>query len=160
ARLDHLGGVLDVVVGKLGNMNQALDAGQDLDEGAEGDNLGHLASEDVAGPVRTDHTLPGVLLGLLEAKRDALAIAIDVEDFDPHGVADRDHLGGMVDVAPGKLGDVDQAVDAIEIDEGAEVDDVGNLALHDLAGLQTAEDLLADLLALFLEHGAPREDDV
>ena len=70
------------------------------------------------------------------------------------------HLGGMVDVAPGKLGDVDQAVDAVEVDEGAEVDDVGDLALDDLAGLEAAEDLLADLLALLLEHRAAREHDV
>src|ERR1700754_1379673 len=66
----------------------------------------------------------------------------------------------MVDVAPGKLGDVDQAVDAVEIDEGAEVDDVGDLAFDHLAGLEPAEDLLADLLALLLEHRAAREDDV
>src|ERR1044072_2450580 len=66
----------------------------------------------------------------------------------------------MVYVAPGELGDVDQAVDAVEVDEGAEVDDVGDLALDDLAGLEAVKDLLAHLLTLFLEPGAPREDDV
>ena len=66
----------------------------------------------------------------------------------------------MVDVAPGELGDVDQAVDAVEVDERAEVDDVGDRALHDLAGLEPVEDLLADLLALLLEHRAAREHDV
>src|SRR2546423_14946543 len=66
----------------------------------------------------------------------------------------------MVHVTPGKLGDVDQPVDALEVHEGAEVDDVGDLALDDLAGLEPAEDLLADLLALLLEHGAAREDNV
>src|SRR5262249_19885308 len=55
---------------------------------------------------------------------------------------------------------VDQAVDPVEVDEGAEVDDVGDLALDDLAGLQASEDLLADLLALFLEDRAAREHDV
>src|ERR671911_1869065 len=66
----------------------------------------------------------------------------------------------MVDVAPGELGDVDQPVDPLEIDERAEIDDVGDLPLDDLARLQPAEDLLADLLAFFFEHGAPREDHV
>src|SRR5680860_800400 len=66
----------------------------------------------------------------------------------------------MVDVAPGKLGDVDQTVDPLEVDEGAEVDDVGDLAVDHLAGLEPVEDLLANLLALFLQHGAPREHDV
>ena len=55
---------------------------------------------------------------------------------------------------------MDQAVDALEVDEGAEVDDVGDLALDDHARLQAAEDLLADLLALLLEDGAAGEDDV
>ena len=66
----------------------------------------------------------------------------------------------VVDVAPGELGDVDQAVDAVEVDERAEVDDVGDRALDDLAGLQAVEDLLADLLALLLEHRAARQHDV
>ena len=96
----------------------------------------------------------------LRPRRDPLAVAVDVEHFDPHRVADRDDFGGMVDVAPGKLGDVDQAVDPVEVDEGAEVDDVGDLAFDHLAGLEAAEDLLADLLALLLEHRAAREDDV
>ncbi len=159
-RLDHLARALDVVVGELGDVDQTLDPGQDLDEGAEGDDLGHGSLEHVAGAVGADHPLPRVLLRLLETERDALAIAVDVEHFDPHRVADRDDLGGMVDVAPGKLGDVDQAVDPVEVDEGAEVDDVGDLALDHLAGLEATEDLLADLLALFLEHGAPREHHV
>ena len=71
-----------------------------------------------------------------------------------------EHLGGMVDVAPRKLGDVDQAVDAVEVDERAEVDDVGDRALDDLAALEPVEDLLAGLLALLLEHRAPRQHDV
>ena len=66
----------------------------------------------------------------------------------------------MVDVRPRQLGDVDQAVDAVEVDERAEVDDVGDRALDDLAGLQPVEDALAVLLALLLEHRATGEHDV
>ena len=75
-------------------------------------------------------------------------------------LADREDLGGMVDVAPRELGDVDQAVDPVEVDEGAEVHDVGDRALDDLAGLEAVQDLLANLLALLLEHRATREHDV
>src|SRR5438067_948731 len=66
----------------------------------------------------------------------------------------------MVHVAPRDLRDVDEAIDPVEVHEGAEVDDVGDLALHDHARLEPAEDLLANLLALLLEHRAPREHDV
>src|SRR6185312_3281881 len=85
---------------------------------------------------------------------------IDVEHLDAHALADLENLRRMRDVRPGQLGDVDQAVDAVEVDEGAEVDDVGDLTLHDEPGLEAVEDLLADLLALLLQDGAAGEDDV
>src|SRR5207248_4090452 len=59
-----------------------------------------------------------------------------------------------------ELGDVDQAVHPVEVDEGAEVDDVRDLAVDDVAGVEPVEDLLPLLLALVLEHGAAREHDV
>ena len=160
AGTNDLGGALDVVLGELGDVDEALDAGQDLDEGAEGDDLGDLAVDRVALLVLVQDLLPRVLLGLLQAQGDPLAVAVDVEHLDVDGVADREDLGRMVDVAPGELGDVDQAVDALQVHEGAEVDDVRDLALDLLAGLELAEDLLADLLALLLEDRAAREDDV
>src|ERR1051326_2313845 len=66
----------------------------------------------------------------------------------------------MVDVRPGELGDVDQAVHAVEVDEGAEVDDVRDLALDDVARVEPVEDLLALLLALVLEDCAAGQHDV
>src|SRR4051812_19113694 len=63
-------------------------------------------------------------------------------------------------MAPGELGDVDQAVDAVQVHERAEVDDVRDRALHDHARLQAVEDLLTLLLALLLEDGAARQDHV
>ena len=55
---------------------------------------------------------------------------------------------------------MDQAVDPVEVDERAEVDDVRDRALHDLTGLQPVEDPLAVLLALLLEHRTARQHDV
>src|SRR6185436_13652906 len=99
-------------------------------------------------------------LRLLEAERDPLPVAVDVEHLDLDGLADLEHLGRMVDVAPGELGDVNQAVHAVEIDERAEVDDVRDLAVDDVARVEPVEDRLAHLLALVLENGATGEDDV
>ena len=134
--------------------------GQDLDEGAERDDLRDAALDDVVLVVALEHLLPRIVLGLLETQRDALAVAVDVEHLDLHRLADLEDLGRMVDVRPRELGDVDQAVHAVEVDEGAEVDDVRDLALDDVAGLEPVEDLLPLLLALLLEHGAAREHDV
>ena len=55
---------------------------------------------------------------------------------------------------------MDEAVHAVEVDERAEVDDVRDLALDDVARLELVEDLLPLLLALLFEHGAAREHDV
>src|SRR5919198_5426478 len=160
AGVDDLPGVLDVVRRELGDVHEPLDAVHDLHERPEGDDLGHLALELVADVVGVDHALPGVLLGLLEPQGDALALAVDVEHLDVDGVADFEDLARVVDVRPRQLGDVDEAVDAVEVHEGAEVDDVRDRALDDQPGLQAVEDLLALLLALLLEHGATRQHDV
>ena len=160
AGLDDLARVLHVLLRELGDVHEALDALQDLDERAEGDHLGDLALELVADRVGVDHALPRVLLGLLEAQGDALAVAVDVEHLDLHGVADVEDLARVVDVRPRELGDVDQAVDPVEVDERAELDDVRDLALDDEAGLQPLQDRLALLLALLLQHRAAAEHHV
>src|SRR5512133_501605 len=157
---DDLPRVLDVMLRELGDVNEPLDARHDLDEGAESDDLGDLALDLVALVVGLEHLLPGIALGLLEAERDALALAVDVEHLDLHVLADLEHLGRMVDVAPGELGDMNQAVHPVEVDEGAEVDDVRDLAVDDVARVEPVEDRLPHLLALVLEHGPAREHDV
>src|SRR5271154_4517224 len=61
---------------------------------------------------------------------------------------------------PRQLGDMNQTIDPIQVDERAEVNDVRDLPLHDQSWLETIENLLANLLALLLEHRAAREHDV
>ena len=66
----------------------------------------------------------------------------------------------MVDVLPRQLADVDQAVHAAEVDEGAEADDRRHRAVADLADLEVVEELVARLLLGLLEVGAAAEHDV
>ena len=70
------------------------------------------------------------------------------------------HLGRMVDAPPRHVGDVQQAVDAAEIDEGAVLGDVLDDAVDDLALLEVGDELGALLGAGLLEDGAARDDDV
>ena len=69
-------------------------------------------------------------------------------------------LGRMVDALPGDVGDVQQAVDAAEIDERAVVGDVLDHAVEHLAFLQAGDQLGALLGAALFEHGAARHHDV
>ena len=59
-----------------------------------------------------------------------------------------------------QLADVDEAVDAVQVHEGAEVDDVADGALDDVAHVELVDDLLADLLALLFEDRAAAEHHV
>src|SRR5690606_29503756 len=73
----------------------------------------------------------------------------DVEDF-----------GRMVDAAPCHVGDVQQAVDAAEVDERTVVGDVLDHAFHDLTLFEVLDDLGALLGTALLQHGAARHHDV
>src|SRR3954451_22331624 len=157
---DDLARVLDVVLCELADVDEPFDARQDLDERAERDDLRHLAGDDVALVIALEHLLPRIGLRLLESERDALTLAIDVENLDLDLLADLEHLGRMVDVAPRQLADVDQPVHPVEIDERAEVDDVRDRPGDDVAGVEAVEDALAVGLALLLEHRAARQHDV
>ena len=66
----------------------------------------------------------------------------------------------MIDAAPGDVGDMQQAVDAAEIHEGAVIGDVLDHAVDDLALFEVGDDLVTLLGAALLEHGAARHDDV
>ena len=66
----------------------------------------------------------------------------------------------MADPAPAHVGDVQEAVDAAQVDERAEVGDVLDRALADLADLDLGEQLLLHLLALVLDQLAAADDDV
>ena len=66
----------------------------------------------------------------------------------------------MVDVLPRQLADVDQAVHAAEVDEGAEADDRRHRALADLADLEVVEELVALLLLGLLQVGPAAQHDV
>ena len=141
-------------------MDQALDARLQLDEGAVVGDVGDAALELGAGRILELDALPRIGFELLHAERDALGLGVEADDLDLDGLADIQRLGRMVDAPPGDVGDVQQAVDAAQIDEGAVIGDVLDHAGEDLAFLEAGDQFRALLGAAFLEHGAARHDDV
>src|SRR5699024_7443891 len=142
------------------DVHETLDAVLDAHERAERHQLGDLARDDLADRVGAGEQLPRILLGRLQRQGDALAVHVHVEDLDGDLLAHLDDLGRVVDVLPGQLGDVHQAVDAAEIDERAEVDDGGHGALADLPLLQGLQEVRTDGGLRLLEVGATRQDHV
>ncbi len=88
--------------------------------------------------------VPRVLHRLFEAQRNPLGFGIILENFDVYLVADVKHLGRVVYPAPGHIGDMQQTVDATEVDEGAILGDV-------LDGARNGHSLLEGLKGLGLE---------
>ena len=144
----------------LADVHEAFDARLELDERAVVRDRDDLARDARADRILLGDVLPRIALELLEAERDALALPIDVEHLDLELRADRDELGRMRDAAPRHVGDVEQAVDAAEIDECTEVGDVLDDALPHLILLELLHQLLALAGTLVLEDHATRDDDV
>ena len=105
----------------------------ELDEGAVVGDVGDAALDLGAERVFGGDALPRILVELLHAERDALRLGVDADDLHLHGLADRQDVGGMVDALPGDVGDMQEAVDAAEIDERAVIGDVLDDAVDDLA---------------------------
>ena len=72
-------------------------------------------------------------LQLLHAQRNAPLLGIDLEHLGFDLLAHREHVGGLVDAAPGDLADMQQAVHAADVDEGAVVGQAADRAAHGFA---------------------------
>jgi hypothetical protein len=102
----------------------------------------------------------GLFCQLLEAEGDAFFFAVHFEDLHFELLTDADHLGRMVEAAPGHVGDVEEAVHAVEVHEHTEVGDVLDHADDLVARGDAVEELLALFGALGLDDFAAGEDDV
>ena len=144
----------------LGDMDQSFDAALELDERAVVHDADHFALHPGADAVFLRHGVPGVGGELLHAEGDALLFGVELEHHDLDGFADLDDLRRMADPSPRHIADVQNAVDAAEIDEGAVAGDVLDCALEDHALLENFEDLLLELVPLLLQERAARDHDV
>src|SRR6195952_2410148 len=142
------------------DVDQAFDARLQFDERAVVGDVG-----DAAGKARVERVLgldalPRIVQQLLHAERDTVGFVVDLDDLDLHGLADGEHFGRMIDPAPGDIGDVQQAVDASEVDERTVIGDVLDHAVDDLAFLEILHQLLALFGAGLFQHGTARHHDV
>ncbi len=125
AGLDELGGMLEALgPGHLREVNQALDALLKFDERAVVGNGKHAAVHLGADRISLCGVEPRVGRQLLEAERNALLFLVELENLDLNLVADVDQIARMGEAAPAHVGDVQQAVDAAQVDERAVVGQV------------------------------------
>jgi hypothetical protein len=104
--------------------------------------------------------LPRIGELLLQAEAHAFLFAVDVQHHHVDVLADLENFRRMTDAAPAHVGDVQQAVDAVEVDERAEVGDVLDRALADVARGHFGQELRALVVALLLDQFAAGKNDV
>ena len=148
---------VDVLLGPahLRDVDQPLHARLQLDEGAVVGDVRDGALEARADRILGLDAGPRIGLQLLHAEADALRLRVDAHDLHLDRVADVDDLARMIDAPPRHVGDVQQAVDAAQIDEGAVVGDVLDDAVDHLALGQPGDDLRALLSTRRFQNLAP-----
>jgi len=167
---DHLNLVADLdqftrVVDAFGprhftDMHQAFDARFELHKRTVAHHVHHRAGYLRADRIVVCNVVPRVRLFLLQAKGDLLFLAIDMQDHDLDFLIDRDHFRGMTDTFPAHICNVEQAINATEVDEGAEVSDVLDHTLAQLVDFQFTQQLFAVFLALLLDERSAADHDV
>src|SRR5882762_5831103 len=142
------------------DVDQAFDARLQLDERAVVGDVGDAAGEARIERIFRLDALPRIVQQLLHAERDAVGLVVDLDDLDLDGLADGQHFGRVIDPAPGDIGDVQEAVDAAEVDERTVIGDVLDDAVDDLALFEVLHQFLALFSAGLFENRAARHHDV
>ena len=159
ALVDHVARMGDALVAQLADVDQALEALADADEGAEVHELRDRAVDDVADLEVRDRRLPRIGLQAADREADPAPLVVDVDDLGLDLVADLVAGLGVVDLVPRELALVDEAVDPAEVDEDAERRDRPDVAGDLLADLQAAEQLVPLLAALLVERDLLGQDE-
>ena len=144
----------------LRDVHETLDAVAQVDKGTKGDELGNNTLNDSANRILLDENTPRILGGLLETQGDALTVEIHIENLNLNFLTDLNNLGGVVNVVPRELRDVNQTIDTAKVDKSTEVDDGGNLTLEVHARLELGEDVGTLGLASLLKNNTARKDNV
>ncbi len=137
-----------------------FDTRLEFDERAVVGQADHLARQAQPHRIALDGAHPRIGDELLVAERDALGGRVVLEDDDVDVVADVHDFGRMGDPSPRHVRDVQQPVDAAEVDERAVVGEVLDRAAQHLALGQRVERGLLLLGVLFFEEDLAREHDV
>ncbi len=159
ALVDDIARMGDALVRQLADVDEPFEAILDADEGAEVDDLRDRAVDEVADLEVRHRRLPRIGQEAADREADATTLVVDVDDLGLDLVTDLVGTLGVVDLVPGQLALVDEAVDPAQVDEDAERGDGADGALDLLAGLEAAEELVALLATLLVQRHLLREDE-
>ena len=99
-------------------------------------------------------------LQLLQTQGNALLVFVEVEDNHVEFLVGLHNVGGVVHAAPREVGDVNQAVNATEVDEHTIGGDILNGTLKHLTFFKLGDNLFALLLKFGLDENLVRNNHV
>ena len=102
----------------------------------------------------------GCGLKLLHAERNLLRLGVNLQHLHLHRIAHRQHIGSLRNAVPGDIADVQQAVNAADVDERAVVREAADGAVDDGAFRNLGEPQVFGLLRFFLGHHAAVDDNI
>src|SRR6476469_3171514 len=144
----------------LGNVHQALYAALQLDESAIVHDADHLSLHASADRIFLRHGMPGVRSELFHPERDTLFFRVEFKHDDLDFFSYLDDFRGMIDAPPGHIADMENAVDAAEIDKRSITGDVFNRAFENDPLFENLQNLLLERLSLSFKQRAPGYHDV
>src|SRR6266851_1856840 len=105
---------------KLREVDETIDAWLELDEETEIGRADDRSGERRANRMPIGHVGPGIRLLIFHRERDALSVVLDFDHLDAHLLADGNEFLRIADATATHLRHMQQAIDAAEVDEGAE----------------------------------------
>jgi len=117
-------------------VHETFDTGFDFNEGTVIGDVRDLAEEAGALRVAAGDADPRIFAELLEAEGNAALFLVELENLGGDFLTNLNDFARVADAAPGEVGDVEQAVNATQINERTVVGDVLDDALDDGAFLE------------------------
>ncbi len=141
-------------------MYQTFDAFFQLGKAAVVGEVGDASLNTGAFRVTSLDGNPWVFAQLLQAQRYTVALAVELQNLDIDLVANVDDLRRMLDTLPGHVGDVQQTIDAAQVNERTVVGEVLDDTFDLLTFLQRLEQSFALGAVLGFQYAAAGNDNV
>jgi len=137
----------------ISNMGEPFNAGFQFNESTVFGHACYYAADHGTYWVPNVCTLPWIALQLLHTEPEALHFMVDLKNLDADSVADFENLVRMLEPLVAHIGNVQQAIEAAKIDEGAVSLDAFHYAIDNLTFAQGIEHIRWLLVAHWVKTG-------
>ncbi len=130
---------VDVLIGPIhfGDVHQTFDTRFDFDKRTVVGDVRDLAEKTRSLRIATGNSEPRIFAQLLQAQRNTVLFLVELENLGFDFLTDAHNLARMTHASPSQIGDVEQAVDAAQIDERTVIGDVLDDTLDNSAFLES-----------------------